>query len=67
MNYSVSYLSVSKVVKDGGQFLGAGVLALADNARVWISPVYREPMEPHLSLLQVRQLQAGVEAVDLTP
>ncbi len=63
---ATSYLSVSKVVKDGGQFLGVGVLALGDNGWVGIPPVYREPMKPHFSLLQVRLLQTGIKAVDLT-
>lgn len=66
INHINSYLSVSKVIKDGGQFLGAGVLTLGDDGRVGIPPVHREPMEPHFSLLQVRLLQAGIEAVDLT-
>ena len=60
-----SYLSVSEVVQDGGQFLGVGVLTLGHHGRVGIPPVHREPMEPHVGLLQVRLLQAGIEAVDL--
>lgn len=63
---STTYLSVSKVIKDGGQFLGVDILTLGDNGRVWISPVYREPMKPHLSLLHVRLPQTGIKAVDLT-
>lgn len=59
------HLSVSKVIKDGGQFLRAGVLMLGDDGRVGIPPVYGEPMEPHFILLQVRLLQAGIKAVDL--
>lgn len=58
---------MSKVIKDGGQFFGIGVLALGDNGWVGVPPVYREPMKPHFSLLQVRLLQTGIKAVDFTP
>lgn len=64
--HSTSYLSVPKVIKDGGQLLGVGVLTLGDDGRVGIPPVDRQPMEPHFVLLQVRLLQTGIKAVDLT-
>lgn len=60
------HLSVSEVVEDRGQLLGAGVLTLSDDGRVRIPPVHGEPMEPHFTLQQVRLLLAGIEAVDLT-
>lgn len=63
----VSDLSVSKVIHDGGQLLGAAVLMLGPKPWVGIPPVYGEPVEPHLGLLRVRLLQAGVKTVDLTP
>lgn len=64
---STTYLSVSKVIEDGGQFLGAGILTLGNNGRVGIPPVYREPMKPHFSLLHVSLPQTGIKAVDLAP
>lgn len=64
---TVSYLSVSKVIEDSGQFFGVGILSLADNGGVWIPPVNRESMEPHFILLQVKLPQTGVKTVDLTP
>lgn len=62
----MSYISVSKVIEDGGQLLGVCVLVFGGDGRVGIPPVHRETMEPHVGFLQVRLLQAGVEAVDLT-
>lgn len=61
-----TYLSVSKVIEDGGKFLGAGILTLGDDGWVGVPPDYGEPMEPHVSLLHVGLTQARVEAVDLT-
>lgn len=63
--FSTSYLSVTKVIEDGGQLLGACVLTLG--SRVGISPVHRQSMEPHFSVLQMRLLQTGIKAVNLTP
>lgn len=57
---------MSKVIEDGGQFLGAGILTLGDDGWVGVPPDYGEPMEPHVSLLHVGLPQARVEAVDLT-
>lgn len=57
---------MSKVIEDGGQFLGAGVLALGGDGWVGVPPDYGEPMEPHVSLLHVGLPQARVKAVDLT-
>lgn len=57
---------MSKVIEDGGQFLGAGILTLGDDGWVGVPPDYGEPMEPHVSLLHVGLAQARVEAVDLT-
>lgn len=59
------HLSVSKVVEDGGQLLGDGVLALSGSGRVGVPPVDGEPVEPHVGLLLVRLLQARLEAVHL--
>lgn len=56
---------MSKVIEDGGQFLGAGILTLGDDGWVGVPPHYGEPMEPHVSLLHVGLPQARVEAVDL--
>lgn len=60
-----SYLSVSKVIQDGGQLSGVAVLTLGPKPRVGIPPVYGEPVEPHLSLVRVKPLQTGVKTVDL--
>lgn len=62
----VFYLSVSKVVQDGGQLFGVAVLTLGPKPGVGIPPVYGEPVEPHLSLLRVKLLQTRVKTVDLT-
>lgn len=56
---------MSEVVEDGGQFLGDGVLVLADGGRVGVPPVNRQPVEPHVGLLHVRLPQARLEAVHL--
>ena len=63
------HLSVSKVVEDGGQFLGAGVLVVVGAPRrpVGVPPVHGEAVQPQPGLLlAVGLLQAGVQAVDLT-
>lgn len=60
------YLSVSKVIQDGGQLFGVAVLTLGAKPRVGIPPVYGEPVEPHLSLLRVKLLQTRIKTVDLT-
>lgn len=57
---------MSKVIEDGGQFLGAGILTLGDDGWVGVPPDYGEPMQPHVSLLHVGLPQARVEAMDLT-
>ena len=41
-------LSVSKIVEDGGQFLGVAVLSLGGDGWVGVPPVYGETMEPHV-------------------
>lgn len=59
------HLSVSKVVEDGGQFLGNRVLVLARGSWVGVPPVNRQSVEPHVGLLHVRLRQARLEAVHL--
>ncbi len=61
-----SDLSVSEVPEDGGEFLGAAVESLDRDGRVRVPPVHREPVDPHVVVLQMSSSDAGVKTVNLT-